>query len=393
MRGHVRVRQGSRGTTYQLVVFAGVDENGKRRYLRETVTGSRRDAEKRLAQLVTSVDAGQAGPASRMRLSELVDAWWDACTSHLSPHTRIGYRGMLRRYVLPTFGSRRIDKLKPIELERWYARLVEGTTPISSRPLSPLTVRKIHTLLSGILSAAVRWDWLPVSPLERVRAPRATLKQARAPEPEEIALALRAAEEFDEELHVFLRLSAALGTRRGETAALHWSDVDLKEGEVHVHRGLAPLEHDPKQVIEKGTKTHANARLSIDEESVAILRRFRAQAVETALACGIALDDDSYVFSPEPHRLVPWHPDHFGKQWERLRRKLDLDHIRLHDWRHFHGTELASAGVPMTVVRDRLRHSNLRTTSMYAHGRRALDRVAADAIGDALKRGAEGRLF
>jgi integrase len=54
--------------------------------------------------------------------------------------------------------------------------------------------------------------------------------------------------------------------------------------------------------------------------------------------------------------------------------------------RHFPGTELASAGVPMTVVRDRLRHSNLRTTPMYAHGRRALDRVAADAIRDALKR-------
>jgi hypothetical protein len=47
----------------------------------------------------------------------------------------------------------------------------------------------------------------------------------------------------------------------------------------------------------------------------------------------------------------------------------------------------------MTVVRDRLRHSNLRTTSMYAHGRRALDRVAADAIGDALKRASDGRLF
>jgi integrase len=370
------------------VVFVDVDENGKRRYLRETVTGTRRDAEKRLTQLIAAVDAGQAGATSKATLSELVDAWWEACTGHLSPHTRIGYRGMLRRNVLPTFGSRRIDKLKPLELERWYAKLMAGPPP-----LSPLTVRKIHTLLSGILSTAVRWGWLPVSPLAHVRAPRAVLKAMRAPEPEEIALALQAAQEFDEELHVFLRLSAALGTRRGETAALHWSDVDLKEGEVHVHRGLAPLEHDPKQVIEKGTKTHANARLSIDEESVAILRRFRAQAVEIALACGVALDDDSYVFSPEPHRLVPWHPDHFGKQWERLRKKLDLDHIRLHDWRHFHGTELASAGVPMTVVRDRLRHSNLRTTSMYAHGRRALDRVAADAIGDALKRASDGRLF
>lgn len=379
MRGHIRVRKGSRGTTYQLVVFVGVDADGKRRYLRETVAGSRREAEKRLAQLIAAVDAGQAGATSRARLSELVDAWWEACTSHLSPHTRIGYRGTLRRYVLPAFGSRRIDKIKPLELERWYAKLIAGPPP-----LSPLTVRKIHTLLSGILSTAVRWGWLSMSPLARVRAPRAVLKAMRAPEPEEIALALQAAQEFDEELHVFLRLSAALGTRRGETAALHWCDIDLDAGDVHVHRGLAPVESDPKQVLEKGTKTHANARLAIDEETVEILKTFRVRAIENALACGVAFDDDSYVFSPDPAGPVPWHPDHFGKQWERLRKKLGLDHIRLHDWRHFHGTELASAGVPMTVVRDRLRHSNIRTTSIYAHGRRALDRDAANAIGKAL---------
>jgi integrase len=379
MRGHIRVRKGSRGTTYQLVVFVDVDENGKRRYLRETVTGTRRDAEKRLTQLIAAVDAGQAGATSKATLSELVDAWWEACTGHLSPHTRIGYRGMLRRNVLPTFGSRRIDKIKPLELERWYAQLIAGRPP-----LSPLTVRKIHTLLSGILSTAVRWGWLPVSPLARVRAPRAVLKAMRAPEPEEIALALQGALEFDEELHVFLRMSAALGTRRGETAALHWCDIDLGNRDVHVHRGLAPLESDPKQVLEKGTKTHANARLAIDEETVETLQRFRVRAIENALACGIAFDEDAYVFSPDPAGRVPWHPDHFGKQWERLRKKLGLDHIRLHDWRHFHGTELASAGVPMTVVRDRLRHSNIRTTSIYAHGRRALDRDAATAIGKSL---------
>jgi integrase len=384
MRGHIRARPGLLGTSFELRVYAGSDEGGRKRYVVETVRGTRRDAEKRLAYLVAAVDTGQAGPTSKARLRELVDAWWEACTGHLSPNTRIGYRGMLDRYILPTFGPRRIDKIKPLELARRYAQLVAGTTPASTRRLSALTVKKVHTLLSGIFSAAVRWGWLPVSPLERARSPRAVLKSIRAPEPEEIALALEAAEATDQELHVFLRLSAALGTRRSETAALHWCDIDLGNRDVHVHRGLAPLESDPKQVLEKGTKTHANARLAIDEETVETLQRFRVRAIENALACGIAFDEDAYVFSPDPAGRVPWHPDHFGKQWERLRKKLGLDHIRLHDWRHFHGTELASAGVPMTVVRDRLRHSNIRTTSIYAHGRRALDRDAATAIGKSL---------
>ena len=84
--------------------------------------------------------------------------------------------------------------------------------------------------------------------------------------------------EFDDELHLFLRLSAALGTRRGETAALRWCDVDLDAGDVHVHRALTRSRRNPSRSSRRGTKTHANARLSIDEETVAVLRRFRAHA-------------------------------------------------------------------------------------------------------------------
>jgi hypothetical protein len=176
MRGNIRARRGPRGTSHQLTVYAGRDEQGRDRYVRETVRGPRRDADRRLAQLVADVDAGRRGPTKSMRVAELVDAWWDAATGHLSPHTRIGYRGMLTRYVLPTFGKRRIDKLEPVELERWYARLVEGTATTSDRPLSPLTVRKVHTLLSGIFSTAVRWGWLPTNTVARARPPRAVVR-------------------------------------------------------------------------------------------------------------------------------------------------------------------------------------------------------------------------
>ena len=61
MRGHIRVRDGKRGTTYQVVVFLGVDATGKRRYVRETVQGSRRDAEARLAELIVAVNTGARG--------------------------------------------------------------------------------------------------------------------------------------------------------------------------------------------------------------------------------------------------------------------------------------------------------------------------------------------
>lgn len=135
MRGHIRVRSGPTGTAYELRVFAGTDETGKKRYVVETLRGSRRDAEKRLAQLVAGVDTGRVTTEHRARLHELVDEWWATSTGHLSPHTRIGYRGMLDRYILPEFGKRWIHKLAPLEIERWYAKLMAGPPP-----LSPLTM-------------------------------------------------------------------------------------------------------------------------------------------------------------------------------------------------------------------------------------------------------------
>ncbi len=384
MRGHIRIRNGARGASYQLVVYLGVGADGKQQYLYETVDGTRREAENRLAQLVADVNAGRRGPSRALTVRALADAWWEASTGDLSPNTRIGYRGVLDRHILPAFGKRRIDKIKPADLDRWYAQLSAGTAPTSRKPMRAQSVRNVHNLLSGMFSTAVRWGWLPVSPVAKTRPPRGASATFEAPEPEDIARALAAAEAMDPELHAFLRFSAAVGTRRSETAALQWSDLRLDEGEVTIRRALAHDDVEPTRIVVKDTKTHATARLALDDETVDVLRALRARNIRCALACGVGLADGAFVFSPLPDGSEPWSIDHFSRLWTRLRATVGLQHVRLHDLRHFHGTELAAAGVPMTAVRDRLRHSNLRTTSIYAHGRRAADQAAAEAIGRAL---------
>jgi integrase len=369
------------GTTYQLAVFVGLDEHGRRRYRYETVHGSRRDAERRLAELVTAVGLGEFGTHGAARFGQLVDAWWEVSTTDLSPNTRIGYRGLLDRYLLPAFRNRRLDRIGPADLERLYAQLLEGTAPGLKHPLSAVTVYKVHSLARAVMATAVRWGWMPNNPATRSRPPRARVTPAVVPSVEDVVRALKAASQVSEDLHVFLWLSAALGTRRSETCALRWGDVDFEGGAVRVCRTLALDERDPRRVLVKDTKTHAIANLPIDEQTVALLRRFRATRLRRSLATGVTPVSDAYLFADHVDGDSPRHPDHFSKAWIRLRKEIGLGGVRLHDLRHFHGTELAAAGVPMTAIRDRLRHSNLRTTSIYAHSRREIDREAANAIG------------
>ena len=107
MRGYIRTRRGPQGVAYQLAVYVGHDDDGRSRYLYETVHGPRREAERRLTELIGEVEHGIAGPNRRVAVAELDRTWWDASADDLSANTRIGYRGLLDRYLLPTFGSRR----------------------------------------------------------------------------------------------------------------------------------------------------------------------------------------------------------------------------------------------------------------------------------------------
>jgi integrase len=141
--------------------------------------------------------------------------------------------------LLPAFRNRRLDRIGPADLERLYAQLLEGTVSGLRRPLSAVTVYKVHSLARGVMATAVRWGWLPNNPANRAKPPRARVTSTTVPSVEEVVRALAAAIGVSDQLHVFLWLSVALGTRRSETCALRWGDIDFDNGAIRVCRSTA----------------------------------------------------------------------------------------------------------------------------------------------------------
>ncbi len=218
-------------------------------------------------------------------------------------------------------------------------------------------------------------------PLREIDPPRRAKTGLAPPLPEEVARLLARADEIDPELAVYLRLAAASGARRGELGALRWTDVDLDGGEVVIARVV--VLDGSGGYVEKDTKTHQQRVVSLDGATVTSLSALRRRAVENALRCGVSLPGDAFLFSPEADGSIAWNPDHWTYAFVKLRAEVGVN-CRLHDLRHYHGTELADAGIPLTAVRDRLGHTSLATTSIYAHARRVRDKAAAEAIGRAL---------
>lgn len=372
MRGHVT----KRGDTWRVHVFLGLDDQtGKKRYLTRTVRGTKREAETVCAQLVSEAARGEHGETAAGTMADLLDRWLEHLAQDASPSTIASYRVYLRNHILPGLGAKKVDRLRPADLDRFYAQL--------RQQLAPASVLKVHTILRAALGQAVRWRMIGDNPASHATPPRAPRPPIRPPTPEQVAILLAAADEDDPELGVYLRLAAVTGARRGEVCALRWSDVDLTDGEVVIARSIVMGEG---KVHEKGTKTNRSRRVALDEATVEALRLQRQRAEDRANVCGHTLGHDVFLFAQDVAGLTPWRPDsgatnRFGK----LRHRVGLDHVRLHDLRHFVATRLLDAGLPVRAVSERLGHASTTTTlTIYAHAVPATDRRAATVMGDLL---------
>jgi integrase len=75
-------------------------------------------------------------------------------------------------------------------------------------------------VLSGALSAAKRWGWITVNPLESAQRPRIPAPQPDPPSAGEAAKIANAAWEQDADWGTFVWLTFITGARRGELVAL-----------------------------------------------------------------------------------------------------------------------------------------------------------------------------
>jgi integrase len=244
------------------------------------------------------------------------------------------------------------------------------------------SVRQVHAILSGALGRAVVWGWIAQNPARLATPPSVEKADVDPPAVEEAAQMLRVAEQEDAELGLFVRLAVVLGARRGELCALRWSDVDFHRGEILIASGVVRVHRQP--LLDKPTKTHVKRRVAVGAGRLELLRAHRLVQVEDALAGGVALGADAYVFSHAPDATAPIDPDGISHRFHRLAKRLGIT-CRLHDLRHFMVTQLVAGGVDWRTVSGRAGHADGHMTlGAYAHFQQAQDRQAAEFMDELL---------
>lgn len=377
MRGSIQQRGKN---SWRIRAYVGRDSTGKKRYVEKTVSGTRREADRELSRALVDVSDGRYVATAAMTFDVLLDRWLEVKALAVEPSTMQSYEWISRTYIRPALGERKIGTLRPIDLDMLY-------TSLAGRGLSTRTVRICHTVVRQALEQARRWGFIARSPAVDASPPPQRRKEVTPPTAAQVLELLDAAHDEDPEFGLYLWMLAATGCRRGEGCALRWSDVDLDRGEVRIRRSIALV---GGSLIEKDTKSHASRRMAIDPATVALLRTHHLRQRERALALGVRPADDAALFADAEGR--PWRPDVCTNRFGRLRTRLGLEQVRLHDLRHFMATVLTDGGIPIGTVSTRLGHSQLSTTlDLYTHAIPATDQRAAAYLGNLLTGGTPAR--
>ena len=349
-------------------------ETGERRIAYATIRGKRAVAEKELRRRLTALDKGMHVDPSALTVADYLDQWLDdVAPATVGPKALERYRGLCRNQIKPHLGATQLQKLRPADIAAWLLAL--GKTGISIR-----SIRHAHGVLRTALAHAAAVEIVERNVASIIKPPKAIRTEVDILDAEQIAAALEKLKGHS--IYPIAALAIGTGARRGEIAALRWSDLDLDGATVRIARSL---EQTKDGLRVKPPKTAAGRRtISLPTFAVDALRGHRRQTLELRLKLGIgALPPDAPVFGdfdgnwPNPYSI--------SDRWRDVVKSRKLPKVTFHALRHSHASALIAAGLDVVTVSRRLGHASpALTLSTYSHLFTNSDDKAAAAIDAAL---------
>lgn len=372
--------------SYRLRVSNGFDLNGKRKYYNKTVScSSKREAEKELAKFITSIEGGCTYSASKTTLNDFSTLWLEKYVKpNLSPTTYQSYTEKLNMHILPYLGNKRLDKIKPLDLDNLYNFLLTKTTNRKDefgnyKTLSPTSVHRVHEILSSMFNNALRWNLIPYNPCTKVVQP----KYRRAlmncyDEKTSKKLISTLLENAPIKYKCFVILAILTGFRRGEIVGLHWDDVDFENNRITVSRSAYYLSGNGTN--EKCPKSDTSSRtITVPNICFDLLRQWRAEQGKIRLALGDKWKGAKNVFTTDYGLIM--NPSTGPKWFSVFLENNGFPHIRFHDLRHTFATLLVANKVNVKTVSSTLGHAQVSTTmNYYVHDLESASRDSAELL-------------
>lgn len=286
--------------------------------------------------------------------------WWEASAAGLKGSTKLKYRYLIEKHILPELGGYALHELSKDILTNYIERKTNLGRLDGTGALSPSYVKTMFYIIKSVLEYGCEHQ-LPVhiscsdyrfSGMKNKKRPVKYLSLKDLKELE----ANVCVEMAPVDLGILLSLNT--GMRIGEICALKWEDIDLENRIIHVRHTLSRVceENSLKSRLIRSTpKTESSRRdipvsLFLYEKLLAVKEDSHSEYVTS--------EKEDCFLNP---RTLEYH----------LTKKLsdlNLQHVNFHALRHTFASRCIEAGVDPKTLSELLGHSNVSTTlQIYTH--------------------------
>jgi integrase len=289
---------------------------------------------------------------SAPRVEDLCDRYLEEyAKQHKKPKSVQDDTSMISNIILPAFRGNTVTSVSSTDIGRLHNRLRS----------TPYRANRVVALLSKMFNLAEQWGLIDpgTNPARFVKKFKEESRQRFL----DLGELERLGQELDDsdartieepQVTAAIRLLLLTGCRLDEIRTLKWDHVDWERGFLRL----------------PDTKTGHSIR-PLGQHVLGYLANLRKRS------------NSEWVIPGKADPTKPW--VNMQKAWRRIRKRCDLNDVRLHDLRHTHAASAAGIGTSLPLIGKLLGHTQASTTQIYAH-------VADDPLRDAADK-VSGHIF
>lgn len=286
----------------------------------------------------------RAEMAARKTFRNIIDRY----TIEMMPErfsTSHGYKSWLQLHISPRWGAAFIEDVQPDEVELWLKGLA----------LAPKSKGHIKGLMTILFNQAMKWRWIPVArnPMELVTIKGGTRRKSRPQILREDQFHLLLSNIPERYVQVVVIVSMCLGLRFSEALALKWSDVKWGELLISISRGIVQGRVGPVK------SEYSDAPAPLDPDLAEILLDWKRETE-------FPKEEDWMFASPFVAGEAPYFPTAIRRKIHAAAKEAGLGNLLAGEptkiMRHSYRSWLGTTDAPLAVIKDLLRHSDIRTT-------------------------------
>lgn len=282
-------------------------------------------------------------------------------------------------HTIPIFGSKRMDEITIADIQHFANNNVKKF----------VKYRDFVTDVSRIFEYAINLGLIKDNPATHITIPK---RKESLDEPkrqnyytkDELKQFLELTKEQQtQKAYTFMKLSSASGCRQGELLELEWQHVDFENNSISIVQTLA-MGKERRLYLEQPKTKHSKRTISIDLETMAVLKRWKVQQSKDMLKLGYStLKKHQLVFSNEHNEFLQLT---VPRKW--LMKTITDNQLRvitIHGLRHTHATLLLEAGVSPKIISERLGHASIQITlDLYSHVTDKMEKTASEIFAKAM---------